>query len=132
MTTSAPIPTVPPCDCAAPPSSGRVQCGRCGKVFCAGAVVTGNYEMVGGHRQFIEGKFECSEEHGDLVAQRRLFCDHCHHIQSWLEFVQADPLHPDRGNLTGQIAGGPGYIRDKRQIDRFLREFPAAAGVEQT
>ena len=54
-----------------------------------------------------------------------IYCDHCHHIQAWIESASAG------GVPTGQIMTGPGYVRCERAVERFLRKFPQATGVLQ-
>jgi hypothetical protein len=132
MTTLTAPRTVEHVEASGLPSAGRVQCGRCGKVFCDTAVVSGTHQWDGEARQhtFEPDSYEWSHEHGCYVMLRRLYCDHCDHIMSWLE--QVAPLSdPSRGTLTGHVVSGPGYTRSRRTIDQFLRQFPQAAGVQQ-
>jgi hypothetical protein len=78
-------------------------------------------------QHFREGFYNWSDEHGCLVQLRRFYCDHCHAIVSWLEEIDSD-----LACLTGQIVSGPGVIRGQREIDRFLKQFPRARGIEQS
>ena len=72
MITSAPLHTVDPGQCRQTPTSGTtVECGVCEKIFCAAAVTNGriNFDPI---------TFRFSRS-------RRLYCDHCNHIQHWIQ-----------------------------------------------
>lgn len=113
MTTRlAPLSTVEPADCTAPPSAGRVECGVCGKTFTQGAVVTSR-------------QMWWSAEHQTFCKHRRLYCDHCDHLVTWLESCDA------KGRLTGAVVMGPGYVKHAKAIAAFLRKHPSARGVSQ-
>jgi hypothetical protein len=139
MPTLTPPATVEHVECQAPSSRERVSCPTCNKTFNGGAVINGHYAR---HRkrwpgvtqlltpedqpEFCREEYEWSEEHQCYVMLRRFFCDHCSHIVQWLEEI--DPQFRD---LTGQIVSGPGVTRAKATINRFLTDFPEAAGVQQ-
>jgi hypothetical protein len=109
----APLDTVEPADCVALPSAGRVECGVCSKTFCASAVVD-------------DAKPTWMRSTRCWSVTRRLHCDHCQHIQCWAEEVKlvADGFYP-----TGLVLMGPGFVRGRRALERFLRQHPQAAGV---
>ncbi|QNN22371.1 hypothetical protein HED60_08820 [Planctomycetales bacterium ZRK34] len=129
--THAPIETVEPVDCQAPPSDHLVSCGKCDKTYRQGGVVS---EYAGMHSYE-----EC------YFAVRRLYCDHCHHIQVWQERI--DPVVLEdvlvaraKGHavdisdfrFTGIVLSGPGYTTGRRAIEAFLTKHPEAAGVSQS
>ena len=108
----SPMKTVDPAEAVAQPSGGRCQCGGCAKTYQAGAVVTDDRGW--------------DDEHQCFSVMRRLYCDHCDHIQVWMEALNRD------GELSGMVLSGPGYQRGRRDIERFLREHPEATGVVQS
>lgn len=104
-----PAATVTPVECVQRPSLDRTSCGKCGKTFAGGAIVS---EAV-----------EHEAELGGYCRERWIYCDHCDHIMCWREACSAD------GRVTGVPVSGPGYIYDRRVIERRLRRHPEAAGV---
>jgi hypothetical protein len=143
MPTLTPPATVEHVESCAPASSERVSCPTCGKTFSGGAVVNGHYARHSGRSrgrgptagerlipeagpEFCREEYEWSEEHQCSVMLRRFYCDHCNHLVQWLEEIDQD-FH----DLTGQIVSGPGVTRAKATINRFLTDFPEAAGVQQ-
>lgn len=103
--------TVEPCECQAKPSADRASCGVCDNTVAGGAIV--NTHPV----------FDPVE--GCMTMLRRFYCDHCDHVVNWTEACNAD-LRPQ-----GFVISGPGYIRGRARIERFLRENPQASGVTQ-
>lgn len=133
MLTYEPIDTVEPADCTAKPSKKRVECPTCSKSFSAGAIVT-HWEEMGWH-----------EGEGCWIVRRTVFCDHCHHLIDWLESLDgfnaacicstrrctcgAAEQVTGTGSLSGVIISGPGIRTGKREVARFLKKHPQAAGV---
>lgn len=94
-----------------PGASGkRVQCPDCEKLYFAAAVVT--------------GKPEWSEFHQCMQVLRRCYCNHCHHIISWLEASDG------RGRPTGLLLSSPGITTGDDHIAKFLAKHPEATGVD--
>lgn len=126
MRTLSPIETVDAVECVARPSAERIEC-RCGKCFAGGAVVS---RYIG-----IHPYEDC------YFAQRQLYCDHCNHIITWLERIEprsiedvliksvtSTPTIADF-RFTGAMLSGPGYITQRKVIQRFLSNHPEARGV---
>lgn len=109
---TAALATVERSECVAAPSAQRVECPECGKTFCGGSVVK-------------EPPHDWSREHGCYLANRTLYCDHCHHLVKWIQATD------DMGFNAGAAVGEPTITRDRRIIDQFLRDHPQAAGVMQ-
>lgn len=99
------------------PSNRTIPCAKCEKPVFESAVVTGPLQ----HDDLGAGGIE-----NQWFRHRWLYCDHCNHIQHWLQAADAD------GNLFNSIYVGPGFIRNQKNIDQMLAEHPEARGVEQT
>jgi len=111
----SPLSTVEPADYQANHSNlseGRVECGRCGKTYCASAVVNDPPQFFPDHKVF--GQF------------RRLFCDHCQQVQCWIQSCDS------QGFRFPTILAGPSYLRGRKYVDRFLSKHPHASGVAQS
>lgn len=104
--------TVERTESPAKPSTQRVECGKCEKLYLGGAIV--NHPV------------QHDPDQGEMVMIRAIYCDHCDHLQTWVEAVD----HNDRP--TGYIFEGPYYITARDKVDRFLREHPEARGVSQS
>jgi hypothetical protein len=63
--------------------------------------------------------------YGAYAIERRLYCDHCNHLVVALQATDACGI--DKGPLLSRAT-----FRDARAIEKFLREHPQAAGVEQS
>lgn len=112
--TTVPIPTVSAPDYQAEPSAERCSCGKCGKTFAGGAIVS--------HPPRID---QLAGKPINWVRVRVIYCDHCHHLMHWLEALNG-MMEP-----TSVILHGPKYIRSEQKIREFLSRYPQAAGVEQ-
>lgn len=110
--------TVEPQDCRARHSAARVECGTCGKTFSDAAVVT-------------DAVPEWSEPDQCFTVLRRLFCDHCVHLQHWTQSCKSLAA-PGPILLDDVVVSGPGYVRDPKKINGFLQRHPQAAGVSQS
>ena len=89
-----------------------VECGKCGKSVFITAVVNG--KIVRDPLTLLYSR------------SRRMFCDHCDHVQHWIQRCEAD------GTLINEIISKPAYYQSSTLINRFLREHPEAAGVLHT
>lgn len=105
--TYEPIATVEPPECVAQPSSQRASCPTCGKTFAGGSIVTDPAIL---------------EDDGFTVV-RRMYCDHCDQVIAWKEMANA------QGLPTSVVVSGPGIVRARRSVTRFLSRYPQAAGV---
>lgn len=91
------------------PSGGRVSCKCCGLVVADGSVRTSKAFVPLG----VKGR----------VVHREFYCDFCGILWSWRE-----GLSP-AGEPNGAVQSGPHETRDRNTIDKFLRDFPPAAGL---
>lgn len=108
----APEPTVDPADYRGAPRAGRgCSCPVCDKRYAEAAIVT--------------DALQWDDREGCWVKRRRAFCDHCEGVIHWVE--QVTPM----GALTGVVVRGPGLVRQRGHVERFLRDHPAATGVLQ-
>ena len=117
MSRLAPLPTVEPSECRQPfASARRVVCDKCGKTYCEGAVVAAPTNDPDLYARF-----------GSHTALMTLYCDHCNHLQRWLQPCDA------QGNLYQPPLelDLPSFITDARLVNKFLALHPQAAGVAQ-
>ena len=92
-------------------SIGIVECAVCGKCVSESSVI--DDPVAPWNHQF--------------AVRRRMFCDHCNHIQFWMQLSASDgQLYP------GPPLDGPGYLKKRDAIASFLRRYPHAAGIEQS
>ena len=108
---SAPLDTVTQAECLQHPSADRAQCQVCHTVVAGGAIVT---EPAG-----------LDEYDGCHTVHRTVYCPHCRHLQTWIESATDD------GRPTGMILSGPGHVRGRTAVERFLRKHPESTGVLQ-
>lgn len=91
-------------DSATPqPSAERVHCGKCGKTFSGGQVVTSE-------------RFEYSDRFRGFITGRMCYCDHCDHVFSWLSGCN------DQGVPYGGPLSSMGYIRSRRSVDAWKKK----------
>ena len=97
------------------PSSERVSCPMCGKMFAGGAVVT--------LPPFVDPRHP---EQG-TVCMRRFYCDLCQHVILWKEHVSSGACPIPDGVVLGQeiLLDNPQYV------SAFLANHPQADGVAQ-
>lgn len=102
-----PVATVEDFETPAPPRGARAQCGICEQMICGGAIVT--------DKHFKDGNV------GGLICRRRMFCDNCHHVQTWFEGFQ-------NGRPSGVVVDGPAYTKGE-EVEEFLKEHGEVVGV---
>jgi len=94
-------------------TADRINCAICEKLFVGSVVITGEPEPA-------------APRAGGYFIQCQIYCDHCNHVQTWLQACDADgSIH------SGRPLSGPGFIKDPKSVARFLRAHPEASGVSQ-
>jgi hypothetical protein len=107
----APLTERPVTEFSGRPTARRVECPDCGKTFLDTVVVNDAPEF--------------SDAHGCYIICRRLYCDHCNQLMLWFQHSN------DSGTRIGpRVDDEPPFIvREKRLIEKFLKQHPEAAGM---
>ncbi len=71
--------------------------------------------------QIVESPAVASADHDNrVVIPCRIVCHHCNILISWLAGVDL------QGNRTCEVVSGPGIIRGRKMIAKFLQKHPGS------